>query len=113
MDLRLFQSELSKYPIKRRSDYCKAYTKKSTNDDTTPKALTNLPSKSKSEVPSPTEDKDLDFWEYLYSKLDADDLELSALEKSNFKKTFQVGHKAAILKLNLEDLDMMAHICGD
>jgi hypothetical protein len=109
MDLRYFQSELNKYPIKRRSDYCKSNIKK-TNSVEAPLPLTESTFKSDVKVSS-VEDTYLDFWDYMNSKLESENLHLSASEKNAFKKTLMNGHKTAIANLNLEDLEVMADVC--
>jgi hypothetical protein len=109
MDLKYFQCELNKCPIKRRSDYCKKYTtKKSTLQS--PKALTD----STITKNTTADDKELDFWEYVKSKLEADNLQLSALEKKNFLETLRNGHTSVVSsKLNLEDLEVWASVCAE
>mmetsp|Transcript_20937 Transcript_20937/g.35309 ORF Transcript_20937/g.35309 Transcript_20937/m.35309 type:complete len:112 (+) Transcript_20937:88-423(+) len=107
MDLKYFQTELNKYPVKRRSDYCKAYIVKGSKSAETPKALSDMISTS-SKDESSSQSEDLDFWEYVKSKLDADDLQLSNTEKKIFTTTLQGSHKTAISNLNLEDLEVMA-----
>jgi hypothetical protein len=110
MDLQYFQKELNKYPVKRRSDYCKPRIVKAKAGTAAPKALTNSSSSHKT-TPSVPDSKDLDFWDYVQSKLNADDLQLTAAEKRVFTKTLQDGHKATISKINLKDLEVMAELC--
>lgn len=113
MDLRYFQSELNKYPVKRRSDYCKAHHVKSNNIQA-PKALTNSSTIQRTEMISSVEDEDLNFWEYLNSKLlYSDDLQLTQSEQKTFTKTFLESHKAAIAELKLEDLEIIANLCDN
>ena len=113
MDLKYFQRELQKYPVARRSDYCKTYLKKVDSSSSGAAKVSTAPAgpsadTKKTIVESKLSGKDIDVWTYLNAKLNSDEISLTADEKEKFLAAFQDGHRITMTKLNLEDLEGVA-----